>query len=152
MRGNPNYLYADKLLHLPSLNEIRAMIVKQPALIPLSRRAEIIAIIFSSLAVKMGGSVIFASAVIWLLSAGYGFADKMVSGAELRAGLTDFLAKQGYDSDPVINPERLFRPCDQPLAYSPLFGSFRQLKFPAPIVQAGESPSAQKQIFCHRQP
>ncbi|MGB1399955.1 MAG: pilus assembly protein FimV, partial [Candidatus Puniceispirillaceae bacterium] len=31
VRGNPNYLYADKLLHLPSLNEIRAMIIKQPA-------------------------------------------------------------------------------------------------------------------------
>lgn len=29
VRGNPNYLYADKVLHLPSLNEIRAMLVKQ---------------------------------------------------------------------------------------------------------------------------
>ena len=31
VRSNPNYLYADKLLHLPSLNEIRSMIIKQPA-------------------------------------------------------------------------------------------------------------------------
>ena len=29
VRGNPNYLFADKVLHLPSLNEIRAMLVKQ---------------------------------------------------------------------------------------------------------------------------
>ena len=80
----------------------------------------------------MRGRVIFASAVIWLLSAGYGFADKMVSGAELRAGLTDFLAEQGYDSDPVINPERLFRPCGQPLAYSPLFGKFQTVEISCP--------------------
>ena len=31
VRSNPNYLYADKVLHLPSLNEIRAMITKQPS-------------------------------------------------------------------------------------------------------------------------
>ena len=31
VRGNPNYLFADKVLHLPSLNEIRAMLVKQPS-------------------------------------------------------------------------------------------------------------------------
>ena len=31
VRSNPHYLYADKVLHLPSLNEIRAMLVKQPA-------------------------------------------------------------------------------------------------------------------------
>ena len=80
----------------------------------------------------MRGSLIFTSAVIWLLSAGYGFADKMVSGAELRAGLTDFLAKQGYDSDPVINPERLFRACDQPLGYSPLFGKFQTVEIFCP--------------------
>ena len=29
VRSNPNYLYAGKSLHLPSLNEIRAMLVKQ---------------------------------------------------------------------------------------------------------------------------
>ena len=29
VRGNPNYLFADKVLNLPSLNEIRAMLVKQ---------------------------------------------------------------------------------------------------------------------------
>ena len=29
VRANPNYLYAGKSLHLPSLNEIRAMLVKQ---------------------------------------------------------------------------------------------------------------------------
>ena len=31
VRSNPHYLYADKVLHLPSLNEIRAMLIKQPA-------------------------------------------------------------------------------------------------------------------------
>jgi len=31
VRSNPHYLYADKVLHLPSLNEIRAMLVKHPA-------------------------------------------------------------------------------------------------------------------------
>ena len=31
VRGNPNYLFADKVLHLPALNEIRAMLVKQPS-------------------------------------------------------------------------------------------------------------------------
>lgn len=31
VRSNPHYLYADKVLHLPSLNEIRGMLVKQPA-------------------------------------------------------------------------------------------------------------------------
>ena len=29
VRSNPNYLFAGKSLHLPSLNEIRAMLVKQ---------------------------------------------------------------------------------------------------------------------------
>lgn len=29
VRNNPNYLYADKILHLPSLNEIKAMIMGQ---------------------------------------------------------------------------------------------------------------------------
>ncbi len=29
VRGNPHYLFAGKVLHLPSLNEIRAMIVRQ---------------------------------------------------------------------------------------------------------------------------
>jgi Tfp pilus assembly protein FimV len=29
VRGNPNFLYADKTLHLPSLNEIKAMIMGQ---------------------------------------------------------------------------------------------------------------------------
>ncbi len=31
VRSNPNYLFADKILHLPSLNEIRAMLVKRPS-------------------------------------------------------------------------------------------------------------------------
>ena len=31
VRSNPHYLYADKVLHLPSLNEIRAMLVNQSA-------------------------------------------------------------------------------------------------------------------------
>ena len=30
VRANPNYLYAGKSLHLPSLNEIRAMLVREP--------------------------------------------------------------------------------------------------------------------------
>ena len=29
VRANPNYLYAGKSLHLPSLNEIRAMLVRE---------------------------------------------------------------------------------------------------------------------------
>ena len=29
VRANPHYMFADKILHLPSLNEIKAMILKQ---------------------------------------------------------------------------------------------------------------------------
>ena len=80
----------------------------------------------------MRGRIICASAIAWLLSASPGFAEKMLSGAELRAGLTDFLAEQGYRSEPVINLARLFRPCDQPLDYRPLFGKFQTVEISCP--------------------
>ena len=58
----------------------------------------------------------------------------MVSGADLRAGLTDFLAEQGYDSDPVVNPDRLFRPCDQPWSIIRFFGKFQTVEISRPDI------------------
>ena len=75
---------------------------------------------------------IIISFCIWLLSASVGFAEKMFSGAELRAGLIAYLAEQGYDAKPAINPNRLVKSCHQPLRYTPLFGNVQTVEIACP--------------------
>ena len=56
----------------------------------------------------------------------------MLSGAELRTGLTEYLAEQGYDAQPAINPSRLVKSCNQPLRYTPLFGNVQTVEIACP--------------------
>ena len=77
-------------------------------------------------------SAIIISFCIWMLSTSFGFAEKMLSGAELRAGLIEYLAEQGYDAQPAINPSRLVKSCNQPLRYTPLFGNVRTVQIACP--------------------
>ena len=58
----------------------------------------------------------------------------MLSGAELRAGLIEYLAEQGYDAQPAINPSRLVKSCNQPLRYTPLFGNVQTVQIACPDV------------------
>jgi len=69
---------------------------------------------------------------IWMFSPSFGFAEKMLSGADLRAGLIEYLAEQGYDAQPVINPSRLVKSCLQPLRYTPLFGNVQTVEIACP--------------------
>ena len=69
---------------------------------------------------------------IWMFSPSFGFAEKMLSGADLRAGLIEYLAEQGYDAQPVINPSRLVKSCLKPLRYTPLFGNVQTVEIACP--------------------
>lgn len=80
----------------------------------------------------MQGRAIIISFCIWMLSPSFGFAEKMLSGAELRAGLIEYLAEQGYDAQPAINPSRLVKSCNQPLLYTPLFGNVQTVQIACP--------------------
>ena len=80
----------------------------------------------------MQGRAIIISFFIWMLSTSFGFAEKMLSGAELRAGLIEYLAEQGYDAQPAINPSRLVKSCNQPLRYTPLFGNVQTVQVACP--------------------
>ena len=80
----------------------------------------------------MHGRAIIISFCIWMLLTSVGFAEKMLSGAELRAGLIEYLAEQGYDAQPAINPSRLVKSCNQPLRYTPLFGNVQTVQIACP--------------------
>ena len=80
----------------------------------------------------MQGKALIVSFCIWVLSTSFGFAEKMLSGAELRTGLTEYLAEQGYDAQPAINPSRLVKSCNQPLRYTPLFGNVQTVEIACP--------------------
>ena len=80
----------------------------------------------------MHSRAIIISLFIWASSTSTGFAEKMLSGAELRAGLIDYLAAQGYDAQPAINPSRLVKSCHQPLRYTPLFGNVQTVEIACP--------------------
>lgn len=80
----------------------------------------------------MQSKAIFISLCIWVVSMSSGYAEKMLSGAELRAGLVAYLAEQGYDAQPAINPSRLVKPCNQPLRYTPLFGNVQTVEIACP--------------------
>jgi len=70
--------------------------------------------------------------VLWLLWPGFVYADKMMTGGELRDGLMDYLAEKGYASQPVINARRLIRACKTPLDYKPLFGGVQTVEIICP--------------------
>lgn len=90
---------------------------------------------------------------IWMFSPSFGFAEKMLSGADLRAGLIEYLAEQGYDAQPVINPSRLVKSCLQPLRYTPLFGNVQTVEIACPdkggwklAIRTKIGASAKKQL------
>lgn len=80
----------------------------------------------------MQSRAIIISFWFWVLSTSFGFAEKMLSGAELRAGLIEYLAEQGYDAQPAINPSRLVKSCNQSLRYTPLFGDVQTVQIMCP--------------------
>ncbi len=104
----------------------------------------IIVNIFSTSADNMQGRAIFISFCIWMLSTSFGFAEKMLSGAELRAGLIEYLAEQGYDAQPAINPSRLVKSCNQPLRYTPYSVMSKLFRLRVRIPAAGSWLSAQR--------
>ena len=55
-----------------------------------------------------------------------------VSGAEVRAQLTAFLASQGLNAAPAIDDARQFRACGGELVFTPLFGSFQTIQVHCP--------------------
>jgi len=88
--------------------------------------------IFSSLAVKPARLIL---AVLFWLSGSLSVlasTQQTLSGAELREQTISYLEKMGYRSAPAINPDRLFRACDQPLIFTPLFGSFQTVEISCP--------------------
>ncbi len=55
-----------------------------------------------------------------------------MSGAEVRAQLTTFLASQGLSAAPAIDDARQFRACGDELVFTPLFGSFQTIQVRCP--------------------
>ena len=55
-----------------------------------------------------------------------------ISGAEVRAQLTAFLAAQGLAATPAIDDARQFRACGDELVFSPLFGGFQTTQIRCP--------------------
>ncbi|MBL6606037.1 MAG: flagellar basal body P-ring formation protein FlgA [Alphaproteobacteria bacterium] len=77
----------------------------------------------------------------------------LLTGAELRAGLIEYLADHGYEGNPAINQSRLFRPCEMPLAYRPMFGNMQTVEIICPDAdgwklairtKVGASPSKKR--------
>ena len=55
-----------------------------------------------------------------------------MSGAEVRAQLTTFLASQGLSAAPAIDDARQFRACGDGAGVYPLFGSFQTIQVRCP--------------------
>jgi len=55
-----------------------------------------------------------------------------ISGAELRAQVTSFLAEQGMTAAPALDDSRQFRACAADLVFTPLFGSFQTIQIRCP--------------------
>ena len=55
-----------------------------------------------------------------------------ISGAEIRAQLTAFLAEQGMSAAPALDQNRQFRACAAALVFTPLFGSFQTIQVRCP--------------------
>ena len=96
----------------------------------------IIAIIFSFLAVNMRILIATFSLCFSLLlpiSAGAAkMPTEMLTGADLRASLIEYLAEQGYQGNPAINQSRRFRPCEAPISYQPMFGNMQTVEVSCP--------------------
>jgi flagella basal body P-ring formation protein FlgA len=57
---------------------------------------------------------------------------EMLTGADLRASLIEYLAEQGYQGNPAINQSRRFRPCEAPISYQPMFGNMQTVEVSCP--------------------
>ena len=96
----------------------------------------ITATIFSFLAVNMRILIATFSLCFSLLlpiSAGAAkMPTEMLTGADLRASLIEYLAEQGYQGNPAINQSRRFRPCEAPISYQPMFGNMQTVEVSCP--------------------
>lgn len=55
-----------------------------------------------------------------------------ISGAQIIEQLSAFLAAQQLDGSPALDKDRQFRGCSKPLAFAPLFGSFKTIEVSCP--------------------
>ena len=137
--ANPNYLYAGKSLHLPSLNEIRAMLIRKTSLLNMLNQQEIIVKKYFSLAAKR----LLTTIGFMLFNLNGLQADGYISGAELRDELNNYLAEQDCWEGLLLT-----KPSIQGLQHrSPgcllFLAVFKQLKSAVLMMMAGKLQSEQ---------
>ena len=132
VRGNPNFLYADKLLHLPSLNEMKDLVLGNKAGVETDHRSapqmKSISSVAEMAAVRQHqtgrlAGITIAAMLSVAATAGVAGA-KTLDGAAASQMIVDRLAREGLDGTPAIKAGREFPACDGAVSVEPMFGSW----------------------------